>query len=39
MITESESRLGSTMSKGFVVTIVLSFGIQAFFNSSRTSWI
>ena len=30
MITESESRLGSTMSKVFVVTILVSFGIQAF---------
>ena len=28
MITESESRLGSTMSKVFVVTIVLTFGIK-----------
>ena len=30
MITASESKLGSTMSKVFVVTIILSFGIQAF---------
>ena len=30
MITESESRLGSAMSKVFVVTILVSFGIQAF---------